>query len=305
MFSSDSTSDMNKKYTRGVICTLLGGICWGFSGACGQLLTSGAKISSEQITAFRMFFAGLILTVINIAANKKSAFDVFRRKKDIAGLIVFAIAGILFSQLTYIKTISYSNAGTATVLQYIGPVLIVIYMCLKNRKLPNIKEAVSVLLAFFGVVVIATHFNFSELNLSGKCLAWGIGAAVSLALYSLLPVELIAEFGSVKITGFAMLIGGAAMFAYPGVLTTPMSLDISTALALSGMVVAGTVVAYTLYLQGVSDIGAVRASMLACIEPVSATLFSCFWLGTSFTPIDIIGFVMILSTVFILSKDKK
>ena len=298
-------SDMNKKYTRGVISTLLGGICWGFSGACGQLLVSGASISSEQITALRMFFAGIILTLINIIKNKKNAFDVFNDKEDAKKLVIFAILGILFSQLTYIKTISYSNAGTATVLQYLGPVLIVIYMCLKNRKLPDKKEVISVILAFGGVFVIATHFNFSKLNLSDTCLAWGMSTAVSLALYSLLPGKLIAKFGAVKVTGFAMLIGGIAMLVYPGVISSAINIDFKTVLALSGMVLIGTVIAYTLYLQGVSDIGAVRASMLACIEPVSATLISCFWLGTKFTPIDIIGFVMILSTVFILSKDKE
>ncbi len=295
---------MNKKYTRGIICTLTGGICWGFSGACGQFLTSGS-ITSEQITALRMIFAGIILTTVNIISRKKSAFDVFKSRKDVIQLFIFSLFGILLSQLTYIKAISYSNAGTATILQYVGPVLIMIYMCIKNRQFPVMKELISIILAFFGVVVIATHFNFSEINLSGKCLVWGIGSAVGLALYSLLPVELIAKFGAISVTGFSMIIGGIAIGICPGVLTAEIDFDVQTIFALLGMILVGTVIAYTLYLQGTSEIGAVRASMLACVEPVSATLFSYFWLKSEFTPIDIVGFAMILSTVFILSVGKK
>ena len=51
---------MSKKYTRGIICTLLGGICWGFSGACGQTLVNRPGIISEQITAVRMIFSGIM-----------------------------------------------------------------------------------------------------------------------------------------------------------------------------------------------------------------------------------------------------
>lgn len=294
---------MDKKYTKGIICTLTGGISWGFSGACGQILVNTPNITSEQITACRMIFAGLILTLINVLKNKKSAFDIFKNKKDVIGLAEFAILGILLSQLTYIKTISYSNAGTATVLQYLGPVLIMIYTCIKGRKMPEKREVAAVILAFAGVVLIATHFNFSEFNLSGKCIAWGLAAAGGLALYSLIPGDIIAKYGAVNVTGFAMIIGGAALSAYPGAAIWKIDMDLQTVFALAGMVLVGTVTAYTLYLQGVAYIGAVRASMIACVEPVSAALFSCFWLKTSFDAIDIIGFALVLSTVFILSKN--
>lgn len=69
-----------------------------------------------------------------------------------------------------------------------------------------------------------------------------------------------------------------------------------------GMVLIGTVFAYTFYLQGVADIGASRASMIACVEPVSAALFSFVWLKTPFVPIDIVGFILVLSAVFLLKE---
>lgn len=296
---------MRKKYVRGILLTLVGGICWGFSGACGQLLVANPNITTEQITALRMIFAGIILVLISIISRKKAAFEVFKKRGDLLRLCVFSVFGILLSQLTYIKAISYSNAGTATILQYLGPVIIMLYTCIKNRRFPEKKEVMAVFLAFFGVVVIATHFNLARLNISGKCLFWGLASAVGLAFYSILPANLIKKYGAVPISGFAMLLGGIVLGAMPGVFGGGAEFNGQIIFALAGMIIVGTVIAYTLYLQGTSDIGAVRASMIACVEPVSATLFSCFWLGTAFEYVDIIGFVMVLSTVFILSIGKK
>ena len=64
----------------------------------------------------------------------------------------------------------------------------------------------------------------------------------------------------------------------------------------------GTALAFTLYLQGVSDIGSVKASMIACVEPVSATIISALWLKTKFTGIDIVGLISILTAVLLLRK---
>ena len=64
-----------------------------------------------------------------------------------------------------------------------------------------------------------------------------------------------------------------------------------------GMVVLGTVVAFVLFLQGVQDIGAVNASLIACLEPVAASLFSFALAGTYFSGEDIAGMALIMCAV--------
>ena len=44
-----------------------------------------------------------------------------------------------------------------------------------------------------------------------------------------------------------------------------------------------------LYMQGVKDIGSVRASLIGTVEPVSATITSAVMLGTVFLPTDLIA----------------
>ena len=68
---------------------------------------------------------------------------------------------------------------------------------------------------------------------------------------------------------------------------------------LAACVVVGTFGAYALYLQGVKDAGSMRASLLGTIEPVTATIATVVWLGTSFSPAEIVGFVLIIAMVYL------
>lgn len=290
---------------RGVILTLLGGSCWGFSAACGQYLFSNYHIDASWITVVRMLGAGLILLIINFFGQREQFTGIWRDSHDRIQLVIFAVCGLMFSQYSFLTAISHSNAGTAAVLQYLGPVLVMILVCFGGRRLPNGIEILSIILAVLGTFLLATHGNPATMVLSRKGLLWGLLSAVSLAMYTLLPAKLTPRWGSMVVTGFGMLIGGAILACLVRVWSIPVALDGKGWLAVSGMVVMGTIMAYTLYLQGVADIGSVRASMLASVEPVSATILSVIWLHTRFLFMDFIGFACILTTVFLLAKKKE
>ena len=77
------------------------------------------------------------------------------------------------------------------------------------------------------------------------------------------------------------------------------ALDAAGIEALAVFVVIGSFFAYMLYMQGVKDIGSVRASLIGTVEPVSATITSAVMLGTVFLPTDLIGFAMIIVMMFL------
>jgi|GEM_PF-3800365 len=66
----------------------------------------------------------------------------------------------------------------------------------------------------------------------------------------------------------------------------------------------GTIIAFILYLTGVNIIGPTKASIIACIEPVAATICAILFLGVSFGFLDLIGFICIISTIFIVAYFK-
>jgi drug/metabolite transporter (DMT)-like permease len=211
----------------------------------------------------------------------------------------------MVSQFTYLTTINYSNSGTATILQYTGLAMILVVVCVMEKRLPKIFETLALLLAMGGIFLIATHGDIKTMVISKECLFWGLFSAVGLVCYSMIPKKLLKEYGSLPASGFGMIIGGIVLSLIIRPWQYAVSFDFGAVMALLGIVVVGTVVAYNLYLMGVNLIGPVKAGMIAAIEPVAAAVFSALFVGTSFTFWDVIGFAFIISTVFISNINKE
>ena len=250
-----------------------------------------------------MVFAGVILLLFSLFKERESTLALFKSKKVVVRLIAFAFFGILANQLTYLEAIKHTNSGTATVIQYIGPVIVVMISCFMAKRLPTLLEAFSLVLVIVGTWLLATHGDFSTLYITPMGLFWGLISAFAAAAYTLIPVPLLKEYGSIPVVGTGMVIGGMGLSLINGFRGGPQEYDARYILVLGVIVILGTVIAYTGYLVGVKYCGAVKASMIASVEPVSATLCMVLWLGEKIYTMDIVGFVCILATVFILAKN--
>lgn len=293
----------NNHTLRGVLCTTMGGVCWGFSGTCGQYLFSTFSVSSLWLTCLRLLVGGGLLTAVALVRERESLTGILKNRRDVLQLVLYGTLGLVLCQYAYMTAISYSNAATTTVLQNLGPVLIMLYACLRSRRLPNRREFIALLLALFGVYMLATGGDPSHMTLSPHGLFWGLAAAAAVMLYTLLPRSLLERWGRIAVTGLGMLTGGIFLNLAVRSWRFSVSLPAEGWLAVAVIVVLGSAVAFALLMQGISDIGPVRSSMLAATEPVSATVFSALWLGTTFSPTDLVGFGAILVTILLLSKD--
>ena len=76
----------------GILITIIGGICWGLSGTCGQFLFNHKGITSKWLVPVRLTTAGLIMLLYFIGREKKAAFRIWKTKRDIVDILVFGIA---------------------------------------------------------------------------------------------------------------------------------------------------------------------------------------------------------------------
>ena len=288
---------------RGAALTLLGRILWGFSGTCGQFLLQRRGLTSEFIVPIRLMSAGLILLVICLLRTGRHALDVVR--KSPGEILVFGILGMSMCQYTYFSAIGASNAGTATVLQYTGPVLILIWTSLRSRRMPRRTELLAIALALLGTWLLATHGKPGNMALSTRALCWGLLSAVALAVYTVQPGRLLNAYGSAAVTAWGMLIGGAMLCVLFRPFSMQVHMDGESLLAMTAIVLLGTVAAFSAYMEGIRCVGPKKGSLYASIEPVSAAVFSSLFMGSRFTGMDVAGFVCILSTIFLLAMDKK
>ena len=290
---------MSKAF-KGTLFTVIAGIAWGLSGTSGQYLMAHG-ISALVLTNIRLIVAGLLLVLLSYIKSKEQFLAFLRDKSSLFSLLLFSLFGLFLNQLAYLSAIQETNAGTATVLQYVCPVGILAYTCIKDKVAPTIAEIISMILAIGGTFLIATHGQLDQLSMTPAGLFWGLFSALTYALYIILPIKLIQKWGSILVIGVGMAISGFVAVPFTGIIGAriPMSFDIF--LAFAGIILIGTVFAYTAFLKGVSMVGPVKSSLLASIEPISAVFFAFMIMGDIFYPIDFLGMAMILLAVTIIS----
>ncbi|MFI3161609.1 DMT family transporter [Streptococcus suis] len=284
----------------GTLITLVAGIAWGLSGVSGQYLMSRG-VSVDMITSLRLMVSGVFLLGLAYLTAREQLIKVIKSKRALLGIFVFALFGLALNQLAYLQAIAYTNAATATVLQYLCPILVLAYTCLKDRQRPTGVEVISIVLAIVGTFFIATHGQLTELAITPLGLAWGLFSALTYALYIILPAQVIDQYGSLSVIGLGMLMGGLMVTFGLQTWQGNLPLDGGSLLGLFGIVGVGTIFAYTAFLKGVSMVGPVNGSLLASIEPIASVFFAVWLVNERFYPIDFLGMALILGAVLLIS----
>ncbi len=294
-----------KKKVSGLIMAIMAAVFWGVSGTCAQFLFEHKKFDPAWLVCWRLILGGLILVIFSLTQKEQDTFKIWKKPIDTIKLLLFSILGMVTVQFTYFYSISLSNAATATVLQYIGPLLVVAFYAIKHRRWPILAEYASLALALLGTFLLVTHGSFEQLVISEAALFWGILSAVALAFYTIQPVGLLRKYSAATITGWGMFLGGLAFAPF----TQPWQIqgiwDWETWTAFSYIILFGSVTAFYIFLTSVTIIGATTASLLCSVEPLAAAGVAVVWLGVYFGPMDWLGTIFILITIVLLTLSTK
>jgi drug/metabolite transporter (DMT)-like permease len=285
----------------GSILAVSAAVLWGVSGTFAQFLFQQRAISPEWLVTIRLLSSGTLLLLISVARSRKDVFKIWSLRRDTLELIVFGLFGMLAVQYTYFAAISASNAATATVLQYLGPVFIVTYSAARAKRLPHWIEALAIVLSIAGTFLLVTHGKLNALAISKSALFWGLLSAVALAVYTMQPVSLLKRFPASIVIGWGMIVGGVAFIPLRAPWAISGVWDVSTLMSVAFVILFGTLAAFYSYLTAVKLIGPTRTSLLACTEPLSAACLAVAWLGVPFGFYDWVGTIFIISTIAVLA----
>ena len=296
---------MEEKQWIGMGLAIMGALFWGLSGTSVQFLESAKHLNVEWLLEVRLLVAGILTIMIAYMQDGKRIFDIFKNAKDFGKLLIFGILGIALAQYTYFRAIAISGVGVATVLQYVAPTMIIIYLFLRYFKKPSIPELFCIVLAMVGTVCIVMQEGLDISSFNGEAMFWGLVSAASICVYTLQPIELLKKYGTTSIVGFAMFICGILSVAVFQQIESEAIWDGLTWLGLFTIIILGTVVSFNAYIEGVRRIGAVQGSILSSLEPISAAIFGWALLGNGFTLVGIFGMFCIIATVFIIAWDRQ
>ena len=294
-----------KRY-KGIMMIIVGAALWGVSGIVAQLLFEKEGFRPGWLVTVRMMMSGLLLLLwIAARSGPREIWQIWRHKEDRIRLIVFAVIGMVGVQYTYFVAVDRGDAATATLLQYLGPIFITVYVAWKCRRLPNRWELSALGLALIGAFLLITDGSLKGLTMPVDAFVWGIISALAAAFYTVYPVRLLARWNSAVIVGWSMVIGGAALSIFNPVWdVTGQSWSLVSASYVGFVVLFGTLVPFYLFIESLRHITATEASVLSSAEPLAAVILSCLWLHVAFGLFQGIGGVCIIATVTLLAVKK-
>ena len=295
----------NKSKMRGLFFASLGAMSWGISGVCSQYLFMNYDVDSSWLTAIRMVLSGILLLILSAFKDKDKIIKIWTIPKDVGWLFAFSILGLLMCQYTYVSAIKYSDSATATVLQSLNVVIMIVFMSIVTRTKMKFSQILAVFLAVLGTYLISTGGNPRNMTISTAGLSFGLLSAVGVITYTLFSRPIIVKWGNILVTGWGMLIGGLVISIITKAWIIPKDLDFIAWLMMAIIIVVGTAGGFSIFLEGVKHIGPVKATLIGCLEPASATLLASIFLGMRFSLVELTGFFCILLTVFLSVKDKE
>jgi drug/metabolite transporter (DMT)-like permease len=291
----------NQSRIKGIVMVLAGASLWGISGTVAQVLFQREQIVPGWLVTVRLLLSGILL--LGLASFRRDRiFEVWSRPRDRFSILIFSLIGLTGVQYTYFASIEAGNATVATLLQYLGPAFITLYLALRFRRWPHGKDWLALALAMAGTFLLVTDGSTEGLTVPPSAVVWGLLNALTAAFYTVYPVELIKRWGSQVTVGWGMVIGGIVLSAVfppwdPGVKTLSL-----LAVGLTAFVVLfGTLISFYLYLESLRFISPSEAGILGSAEPLSAALMAVLWLHHTPGLWEIAGGLLIISTVALLS----
>lgn len=258
-----------------------GALFWGINGILSNMLFDRIAISPDWLTTARLLISGAALLLYSLI-RRQNIFAIWRQPKNAVLLVSFGLIGVYFAQSNFVRTLYYGNAAVATVLQYMAPALIVIFLAIFRHRWSQRQELIAVILSLVGIV-----------------------SALGLVAYTLIPGSLLAENDAIVVVGWGMFMGGlAANFVAP-LYHSAYHFDTIDLILLFFIVVFGSIVAFVWYIASLRKVAPETVGMLGMLEPLSATILSGLVLGVSFHAFQVVGIVMTLGAILIMNVVKK
>ncbi|KKO52506.1 DMT family transporter [Paenibacillus sp. DMB20] len=291
----------------GLILVTTGAVCWGVGGTAAQKLFQQYAVDVSWLVTLRLLVAGLLLLTVQFFAKDRSQiFGVWKNKRNAVQLLIFGLLGMLAVQYTYMASIKHGNSAVATLLQYLAPVMIIIYLILRKQAVFARQDMLTVSLALAGCFFLLTNGSVSKLSVPAPAIVWGILSGIALAFYTLYAVPLLKQYDSLVIVGWAMMIGGTALnFVHPVWKQDISSLKPEVYLYLAFIILFGTMIAFWFYIESLQSLSPKETSLLGSLEPLAAIVTAVTWLKEPFGFYQWLGTACIIGMMILLAFNKK
>lgn len=293
-----------KNIFKGTIYSLLSGLIWGICGILGEYFFAHYQVSSGWITSMRLLVAGSVVLILSSFQLRSQLFNIWKNWKNYLPFLAYAILGIFSVQFFFYLCVEYSNATTATILQFISPIFILLYNRIIYKKKASKSAIFYVLIAMIGVFLMATKGDLSKLSITPLALITGLLSALGLMFNVILPQRFAKNYGFVPTVGWGMIIAGLfSNFLYP-IYEISFQLDVISILICLAIAFLGTAFAFFLSMKAVSLVSPLVVSVVSASEPLSSAILSVLFLGMVLDGFLVLAMILIIVPMIFLSIEE-
>ncbi len=292
----------------GLGIALFSSAVFGISGSFAKALLETGWSPGAAVTA-RLTGAALILTVPAITALRGRWHQL---RDNWLTIFLFGLIGVAACQLFYFNAVARLSVGVALLLEYLAPVLIVLWLWAASRKRPRALTFGGTLLSLGGLVLVLDLTGAVKVDPVG--VMWGIAAAVCLAIYFFITAKENDSLPPIVLASGGLLVGAAVMGLAAATGLLPMAFSTADTrlgpwvtpwwVSLAGLVILATVLAYVSGIMGARALGSKVASFVSLTEVLFAVIWAWLLLGELPGPIQLLGGVLIVGGVILVRLDE-
>ena len=293
----------------GLLIALLSSSVFGLSGSFAKSLMEAGWTPATAV-AVRMGGAAAVLLIPALIALHGRWYQVRQNWKTIG---LFGLAGVAGCQFFYFNAVERLSVGVALLLEFLAPVLMVLWIWVRTRRRPGAATIAGAAAAVAGLVLVLDLGG--DLRVDPLGILWGLAAAVCLAMYFFITAKQNDTLPPLVLTTGGLLVGAATMFllGLTGLLPTGFSTsDVVLAgwvtrwwVPLIGLVLLSTVLAYVTGIIAARALGPRVASFVSLTEVLFAVLWAWLLLSELPGPVQLAGGALIVAGLVLVRLDRK
>ena len=273
------------------------------SSVCFAFVPNSAKIAMQEGSS--LFF--LILSryaigaclLLPILLFKKTLFRV--PPHLIWPIVVTGLLALFLIAATY-HAVNFLDVGLVLIILYSFPIGVALVFHLMGKERIKQNQWICMAMVMIGLMIMI-YDGHSKINLYGLAVSFfGLFCFVFFVIQS---NALAMTIGSSALNFFISISGLVALsvlflfFPQSTLIAMPGSANGILAIFSNGCFY---ILSWVLFFEGARYIGAIRASMMACVEPLFAALFAMFFLSQILSFVEWIGFLTVMSSIYLFER---
>lgn len=288
--------------TKAFLYVIIAGISWGTSGIFVHVLVPYG-LTSLHMTALRGTVSFLCLFLYLLCCDRRHL-----RVRPRELVLYLGIGASLFGTAScYYTSMQMTSISTAVVLMYSSPVLVTLFSVTFFDERMTRRKLLSVVLMLAGCCLVSGILGGMTFHIGGILL--GLLSAVCYALYNILTkLAMKGGCNPMTTTVYNSLFMAAIALCVcrpAGIVQSAMQHPVMLIPLMIALGVVTFVLPYFLYTLSMRTLPAGTASALSIVEPMAATVFGVVLFHEPMSAASIVGVVLILTAVFLLSREKE